>query len=229
MAAGPLRQNGGPRLACDAGHAFDRARSGYVDLLQPQDSRARAPGDPPASSPRGAGSSTRAPGRRCSTRWPQAVGALGLPAGRPRWTSARERGAFSARSPRASASMPPESTSRRRPPTSPRAGTPGCSGSSRTPTAGCRSPTPRSTSRCRSPRAATRGVRARARPGRAPRGRRPRRRRPGRAARGGARRRLPRGARAEIVAEHAGGFAVAARRARATGAGSRRPGSRTCS
>ncbi|HWR97780.1 MAG TPA: methyltransferase domain-containing protein [Candidatus Methanoperedens sp.] len=36
------------RLVCAAGHAFDRARSGYVNLLQPQDSRARAPGDPPA-------------------------------------------------------------------------------------------------------------------------------------------------------------------------------------
>lgn len=43
----PLRDEGA-RLSCDAGHAFDRARSGYVNLLQPQDSRARAPGDPPA-------------------------------------------------------------------------------------------------------------------------------------------------------------------------------------
>ena len=43
----PLRAQGA-RVACDAGHAFDRARSGYVNLLQPQDSRARAPGDPPA-------------------------------------------------------------------------------------------------------------------------------------------------------------------------------------
>ncbi len=32
-------------LACDRGHAFDRARSGYVNLLQPADSRARSPGD----------------------------------------------------------------------------------------------------------------------------------------------------------------------------------------
>jgi len=38
----------GARFVCAAGHAFDRARSGYVNLLQPQDSRARAPGDPPA-------------------------------------------------------------------------------------------------------------------------------------------------------------------------------------
>lgn len=34
------------RLACSAGHSFDRARSGYVNLLQPQDRRSRAPGDP---------------------------------------------------------------------------------------------------------------------------------------------------------------------------------------
>lgn len=30
---------------CAAGHAFDRAKSGYWNLLQPQDRRARAPGD----------------------------------------------------------------------------------------------------------------------------------------------------------------------------------------
>jgi len=33
-------------LACAAGHSFDRARSGYVNLLTPQDKRSRAPGDP---------------------------------------------------------------------------------------------------------------------------------------------------------------------------------------
>jgi 23S rRNA (guanine745-N1)-methyltransferase len=33
------------RFVCAAGHSFDRARSGYVNLLQPQDSRARTPGD----------------------------------------------------------------------------------------------------------------------------------------------------------------------------------------
>jgi 23S rRNA (guanine745-N1)-methyltransferase len=32
-------------LVCERGHAFDRARSGYVNLLQPQDRRSRAPGD----------------------------------------------------------------------------------------------------------------------------------------------------------------------------------------
>jgi 23S rRNA (guanine745-N1)-methyltransferase len=36
----------GARAAvCPAGHSFDRARSGYWNLLQPQDRRARAPGD----------------------------------------------------------------------------------------------------------------------------------------------------------------------------------------
>jgi 23S rRNA (guanine745-N1)-methyltransferase len=32
-------------LACPRGHAFDRARSGYVNLLQPQDRRSHAAGD----------------------------------------------------------------------------------------------------------------------------------------------------------------------------------------
>lgn len=32
-------------LSCPAGHSFDRARSGYFNLLQPQDRRARSPGD----------------------------------------------------------------------------------------------------------------------------------------------------------------------------------------
>jgi 23S rRNA (guanine745-N1)-methyltransferase len=32
---------------CTNGHAFDVARSGYVNLLQPQDSRSRTPGDTP--------------------------------------------------------------------------------------------------------------------------------------------------------------------------------------
>jgi 23S rRNA (guanine745-N1)-methyltransferase len=35
-----------PRLACPRGHAFDRARSGYWNLLQPQDRRSKNPGDP---------------------------------------------------------------------------------------------------------------------------------------------------------------------------------------
>jgi 23S rRNA (guanine745-N1)-methyltransferase len=36
----------GRALACAAGHTFDRARSGYVNLLQPQDRRSLAAGDP---------------------------------------------------------------------------------------------------------------------------------------------------------------------------------------
>lgn len=34
-------------MACPNGHSFDVARSGYVNLLQPQDRRARRPGDSP--------------------------------------------------------------------------------------------------------------------------------------------------------------------------------------
>jgi 23S rRNA (guanine745-N1)-methyltransferase len=34
---------------CDAGHSFDIARSGYVNLLQPQDRRSRAAGDSSAA------------------------------------------------------------------------------------------------------------------------------------------------------------------------------------
>lgn len=32
-------------FACAAGHSFDRARAGYVNLLQPQDRRSKSPGD----------------------------------------------------------------------------------------------------------------------------------------------------------------------------------------
>jgi 23S rRNA (guanine745-N1)-methyltransferase len=38
-------QASGRGLACAAGHAFDRARSGFVNLLQPQDRRSKTPGD----------------------------------------------------------------------------------------------------------------------------------------------------------------------------------------
>lgn len=40
----PLRP-AGRSLACPRGHAFDRARRGFVNLLQPQDRRSRQPGD----------------------------------------------------------------------------------------------------------------------------------------------------------------------------------------
>ena len=33
------------RMVCPRGHSFDIARSGYINLLQPQERRARHPGD----------------------------------------------------------------------------------------------------------------------------------------------------------------------------------------
>jgi 23S rRNA (guanine745-N1)-methyltransferase len=51
----PVRNCGEPldwgeRLSrCPRGHSFDRARSGYVNLLQPQDKRSKAPGDTKAT------------------------------------------------------------------------------------------------------------------------------------------------------------------------------------
>ncbi len=35
----------GQRLVCARGHSFDVARSGYINLLQPQDRRSKQPGD----------------------------------------------------------------------------------------------------------------------------------------------------------------------------------------
>jgi 23S rRNA (guanine745-N1)-methyltransferase len=40
----PLQRNG-RRLVCGRGHSFDIARSGYANLLQPQDKRSKQPGD----------------------------------------------------------------------------------------------------------------------------------------------------------------------------------------
>jgi 23S rRNA (guanine745-N1)-methyltransferase len=37
------------RLVCPRGHSFDRARSGYINLLQPQDRRSKQPGDTAAA------------------------------------------------------------------------------------------------------------------------------------------------------------------------------------
>ncbi len=37
------------RVVCPQGHAFDIARSGYINLLQPQDRRSKNPGDSPAA------------------------------------------------------------------------------------------------------------------------------------------------------------------------------------
>ena len=43
------RGEGGRRLVCPRGHSFDVARSGYINLLQPQDRRSKRPGDTPAA------------------------------------------------------------------------------------------------------------------------------------------------------------------------------------
>lgn len=48
----PVRDCGAPlerrerSLVCERGHSFDRARSGYWNLLQPQDRKSKNPGDP---------------------------------------------------------------------------------------------------------------------------------------------------------------------------------------
>jgi len=42
-------ETGGRRLFCAHGHSFDVARSGYINLLQPQDRRSKQPGDTPAA------------------------------------------------------------------------------------------------------------------------------------------------------------------------------------
>jgi 23S rRNA (guanine745-N1)-methyltransferase len=42
----PLKPDG-RRMVCDRGHSFDVARSGYINLLQPQDRRSNQPGDTP--------------------------------------------------------------------------------------------------------------------------------------------------------------------------------------
>jgi 23S rRNA (guanine745-N1)-methyltransferase len=44
----PLTRRGAA-YACDRGHSFDIARSGYLNLLQPHDRRSRAPGDAAAA------------------------------------------------------------------------------------------------------------------------------------------------------------------------------------
>jgi len=44
----PLTRDGA-RVVCAHGHAFDVARSGYLNLLQPQDRRSRQPGDSAAA------------------------------------------------------------------------------------------------------------------------------------------------------------------------------------
>lgn len=44
----PLTRDG-ERMLCSRGHSFDVARSGYINLLQPQESRSKQPGDTKAA------------------------------------------------------------------------------------------------------------------------------------------------------------------------------------
>src|ERR1700745_1938513 len=44
-----VEEKGGRRLVCPQGHSFDIARSGYINLLQPQERRSKQPGDTPAA------------------------------------------------------------------------------------------------------------------------------------------------------------------------------------
>ena len=44
-----MDEEGGQRLVCPRGHSFDVARSGYINLLQPQDRRSKQPGDTPGA------------------------------------------------------------------------------------------------------------------------------------------------------------------------------------
>ena len=46
---GHALHHAGTSLACAIGHAFDLARSGYVNLLQPQDRKSKTPGDTAAA------------------------------------------------------------------------------------------------------------------------------------------------------------------------------------
>lgn len=46
---GQVLSRDGNRLVCPQGHSFDIARSGYVNLLQPQERRSKQPGDTPAA------------------------------------------------------------------------------------------------------------------------------------------------------------------------------------
>jgi 23S rRNA (guanine745-N1)-methyltransferase len=44
-----MLERDGRRLVCSLGHSFDVARSGYINLLQPQDRRSKRPGDTTAA------------------------------------------------------------------------------------------------------------------------------------------------------------------------------------
>src|SRR5580658_4219917 len=49
LARSPEPFSDGRRLLCPRGHSFDVARSGYINLLQPQERRSKRPGDTPAA------------------------------------------------------------------------------------------------------------------------------------------------------------------------------------
>ena len=146
---------GVPVLRGPCGHCFDIARSGYVNLLQPQDSALAGPGR------RGRGRRGAPAAARCRRRHRPAGGALcgdRRPRAAARGSHARHRlgrGFPPRRSRRAvRPAKRPGSTCRRARSISPPGATPACSGWSPTPTAGSPSPTGRSIWSSRSPRAA---------------------------------------------------------------------------
>jgi 23S rRNA (guanine745-N1)-methyltransferase len=76
----PLRREGA-RLLDDAGHSFDLAKSGYVNLLQPQDRRSLRPGDPDEAVAARRRLFDAGAGAALIDALAAAVGGLGLPAG----------------------------------------------------------------------------------------------------------------------------------------------------
>ena len=126
----------GRRVACRRGHSFDVARRGYLNLLQPQDRRARRPGDTAgvlAARRRFLESAAAAPlieARSSTCRRSASV--------TPCWRSAAARVSTWPASPTGSAATHTESTSRSRRSTPRRDDSRGFGGSWRTPTASCR-------------------------------------------------------------------------------------------
>jgi 23S rRNA (guanine745-N1)-methyltransferase len=78
----PLSRAAGT-LACPAGHSFDIARTGYVNLLQAQDRRSRTPGDTAASVDARAGLLADGVGRTIIDRVVARATSLDLPPGAP--------------------------------------------------------------------------------------------------------------------------------------------------
>lgn len=71
------------RLICAAGHSFDQARSGYFNLLQPQDRKSRQAGDSKLAVMARRRSFARGAGDALKHTLLQEVGKLELPAGAP--------------------------------------------------------------------------------------------------------------------------------------------------